>query len=138
MNLKVKMSAFNVKTLLGVGIPYVVFFFTPIAWSIVGIGVLLCADLFTGIRAAKARGEEIRSKPMGRTVGKMLYYGLAIIISRVMELAFIPWLPVAQLTAGYIAIVEFKSNMENIGELTGTDIWTRIKEVIESSLGRKQ
>jgi hypothetical protein len=55
-----------------------------------------------------------------------------------MELAFIPWLPVAQLTAGYIAIVEFKSNMENIGELTGTDIWNRIKEVIESSFGRKQ
>jgi hypothetical protein len=58
----------------------------------------------------------------------MIFYCLAIILSRVMEVSFISWLPIAQLTAGYIAVVEFKSNMENIAEITGIDIWNFLKD----------
>jgi len=132
-----RISAFDASTLLKIGIPYVLFFFAPITWSIVGIGVLVFADVFTGIAAAKARGERIHSKGMSRTVGKMLYYTIAIVLSRVMELAFISWLPVAQLTSGYIAIVEFKSNMENIAQVTGVDVWNHLKDRFEESFGRK-
>lgn len=132
-----KISAFDATTLLKIGIPYVFFFFAPITWSIVGIGVLVFADVFTGIAAAKKRGERIHSKGMSRTVGKMLYYTIAIVLSRVMELAFISWLPVAQLTSGYIAIVEFKSNMENIAQVTGVDVWNHLKDRFEESFGRK-
>jgi hypothetical protein len=129
-------TAFSWATLMKLGIPYVVFFFTPIAWSLVGIGVLVFADVFTGIRAAKKRGDRIHSRTMGRTISKMIFYTLAILLSRVMELAFIPWLPIAQLTSGYIAVVEFKSNMENIGEITNTDIWNHLKEKIEQTFKR--
>jgi len=132
-----RISAFDATTLLKIGIPYVFFFFAPITWSIVGIGVLVFADVFTGISAAKKRGERIRSKGMSRTVGKMLYYTIAIVLSRVMELAFISWLPVAQLTSGYIAIVEFKSNLENIAQVTGVDVWNHLKDRFEESFGRK-
>lgn len=132
-----KLSAFDPTTLLKLGIPYVFFFFAPITWSIVGIGVLVFADLFTGIRAAKKRGERIHSKGMSRTVAKMLYYTIAIVLSRVMELVFIPWLPIAQLTSGYIAIVEFKSNMENISQVTGVDVWNHLKVKFEDTFGRE-
>lgn len=132
-----KFSAFNWATVCKVGAPYVFFFFAPITWSIIGIGVLVFADVFTGISAAKKRGERIHSKGMSRTVGKMLYYTIAIVLSRVMELAFIPWLPVAQLTAGYVAVVEFKSNMENIAQITGVDVWNHLKDRFEGTFGRK-
>ena len=131
------MRTFELSTLIKIGLPYVFFFFAPITWSIVGIGVLVFADVFTGIAAAKKRNERIHSKGMSRTVGKMLYYTIAIILSRVMEMAFISWLPVAQLTSGYIAVVEFKSNMENIAQVTGVDVWNHLKYKFESSFGRK-
>jgi len=132
-----KLKAFELGTLLKLGLPYVFFFFAPITWSIVGIGVLVFADVFTGIAAAKKRGERIHSKGMSRTIGKMLYYTIAIVLSRVMELTFISWLPIAQLTSGYISVVEFKSNLENIAQVTGVDVWNHLKEKFEDNFGRK-
>lgn len=132
-----RLKAFEIGTIIKLGLPYVFFFFAPITWSIVGIGVLVFADVFTGIASAKSRGERIHSKGMSRTVGKMLYYTIAIVLSRVMELAFISWLPIAQLTSGYIAVVEFKSNLENIAQVTGVDVWNHLKDKFEEQFGRK-
>lgn len=125
------MKAFEVSTILKLGIPYIVFFFAPITAAIIGLGVLILADVITGCKAAKMRGEEIRSNRMARTISKIIFYSIAIILSRVMEVAFMDWMPVAQITAGYIAIVEFKSNMENIGSITGVDVWKHIMTKIE-------
>lgn len=131
-----RLKAFEIGTIIKLGLPYAFFFFTPITWSIIGIGVLVFADVFTGIRAAKKRGERIHSKGMSRTVGKMLYYTIAIVLSRVMELVFTPWLPIAQLTSGYIAVVEFKSNLENIAQVTGVDVWNHLKDKFDDQFGR--
>jgi len=129
-------TAFSLSTIIKLGIPYVIFFFSPIGWTLVSIGVLVFSDVFTGIKAAKKRGDRIHSRTMSRTVSKIIFYTVAILLSRVMELAFIPWLPVAQLTSGYIAVVEFKSNMENISEVTGLDLWNHLKEKIENTFKR--
>ena len=120
-------QAFKLSTLLKLGVPYVVFFFAPISAALIGIGVLIFADVITGVKAASKRGESIHSRKLSVTVNKMIFYAIAIILARVMEVSFIPWLPIAQLTAGYIAVVEFKSNIENIGEITNTDIWKHLK-----------
>ena len=125
------MRAFEVGTIVKLGVPYLVFFFTPITAAIVGLGVLIFADVITGCRAAKLRGEEIRSNRLARTVSKIIFYSIAIILSRVMEVSFMEWIPVAKLTAGYIAVVEFKSNMENIASITGVDIWKHLMTKIE-------
>ena len=114
------------------GLPYLAFFFTPIAPCLIGVGVLLFADVLTGIRAAKKRLETISSSKLSMTVNKIVFYALAIILSRLMETVFIDWLPLARLTAGYIAVVEFKSNIENIGEITEVDIWNYLKEKLTS------
>jgi phage-related holin len=125
------MRAFELSTLLKLGVPYIVFFFAPITASLIGLGVLIFADVITGCKAAKVRGEEIRSNRMARTVSKIIFYSIAIILSRVMEVAFIDFIPLAQMTAGYIAIVEFKSNMENIASITGVDVWKHLMKKIE-------
>ena len=121
-------AGFNPSMLLKIAVPYIVFFFAPIWAALVGIGVLIFADVLTGTKAAHKRGEKIHSRKLSVTVNKMIFYAIAIVLSRVMEVAFIDWLPIAQLTAGYIAVVEFKSNMENIAEITGTDIWVYLKD----------
>ena len=125
------MKAFELSTILKLGIPYIVFFFAPITAAIVGLAVLIFADVITGCRAAQLRGEEIRSNRMARTVSKIIFYSVAIILSRVMEVSFMDWMPVAKLTAGYIAIVEFKSNLENIASITGVDIWKHLMTKME-------
>tara|TARA_R110002167_G_scaffold60972_3_gene171919 strand:- start:434 stop:829 length:396 start_codon:yes stop_codon:yes gene_type:complete len=125
------MKAFKLSTLITLGIPYIVFFFAPITAALAGLGVLIFADVITGCKAAKVRGEEIQSNRMARTVSKIIFYSIAIILSRVMEVVFIDFIPVAQITAGYIAIVEFKSNIENIGSITGVDIWKHLMKKIE-------
>ena len=125
------MKAFELSTLLKLGIPYIVFFFAPITAAIIGLTVLIFADVITGCKAAQVRGEEIRSNRMARTVSKIIFYSVAIMLSRLMEVAFIDFMPVAKLTAGYIAIVEFKSNLENIAVITGVDIWKHLMTKIE-------
>ena len=125
------MKAFEIGTIVKLGVPYLVFFFAPITAAMVGLAVLIFADVITGCKAAKVRGEEIRSNRLARTVSKIIFYSIAIILSRVMEVSFMDWMPVAKLTAGYIAIVEFKSNMENIATITGVDIWKHLMTKIE-------
>jgi len=66
------MRAFEVGTIVKLGVPYLVFFFAPITAAIMGLGVLIFADVLTGCRAAKLRGEEIRSNRMARTVSKII------------------------------------------------------------------
>lgn len=104
-------------------IPYLAFFFSPIYLILFTTGFLVATDLLTGIFAAKKRGEAVDSKKMARSISKIIFYFIAIILSRIMEITFINGLPLANITAGYIALVEFKSNFENIGTITGLDIW---------------
>ena len=125
------MKAFEFSTILKLGVPYIVLFFAPITAAIIGLAVLIFFDVITGCRAAQLRGEEIRSNRLARTVSKIIFYSIAIILSRVMEVSFMDWMPVAKLTAGYIAIVEFKSNMENIASITGVDVWKHLITKIE-------
>jgi phage-related holin len=112
-----------IKSKLLLLVPYLAFFFSPIALILFTTGFLVATDLFTGIFAAKKRGENIDSKKMARSISKIIFYFVAIILSRLMEIAFFPQIPIANITAGYIALVEFKSNIENISTITGLDIW---------------
>lgn len=114
------------KKYLALLIPYLTFFFSPILLILFTTGALVMTDLFTGVYAAKKRGEVIHSKKMARSVSKIIFYFIAIILSRLMEIAFFPSIPIANITAGYIALIEFKSNIENISTITGLDIWKAI------------
>jgi hypothetical protein len=114
---------------------YVLAFIFPTVPFLVLIGVLLFADILTGIaKDAKKRGltffQAMHSKKLGNTVTKMVMYSLAILLSQAMKQVF-GYIPFMQIVGGYICLVEFKSNMENIGEITGIDIWNAIKDKID-------
>ena len=95
--------------------------------------VLVVADLYTGINAAKHRKEDIESWGLRRTVQKFVLYAMAVLLARGMEYVF--GLPqVVYVVAFYICVTEFLSNLENIGEVTGTNITGEIRRFLMSKI----
>lgn len=111
---------------------YLSFFFAPINPLLFTVIVLTASDTITGIIASRKRGDKIDSRKMERTISKMVLFSIAICISHLMEIRFFDWLPVTNIVAGYIAVTEFKSNMENISSYAGIDIWKTFLEKIQS------
>lgn len=99
---------------------------------------LVFADFITGIRAAVKRGERLSSKGFRRTVEKILLYFIAILASEGMRQVFMPSVPVAYMTALAIAVTEFKSNIENVEQVTGVQIWATIKEALKAPFLKKK
>lgn len=108
-------------------------FFAPIHNTLIGIGFLIVADMITGIYAARKRGEVIHSKKMGATVTKTILYFLGIILARTMQNLFLDETGdgIVKATAGIFAVIEFKSNLENISAATGIDLIGKLKQFIE-------
>ena len=125
-------KTFSLETMICIGIPFLIAFFSPISAMLIGTGFFIIADTFTGIWAALKRGDKIHSRSMARTVTKMIMYSLAVILAQLLQLYFFSWIPMASITAGYIALVEFYSNMENIGYITNIDILSYLKDKIDT------
>lgn len=105
-------------------------FLLPSGPFILMVTVLTFADLYTGTRAAKKRGEKIVSSGLRRTIEKLFLYSLAILTAEGMKVVFLPMVPMTYITAFAICITEFKSNIENIEAVTGVQIWTFLKDKI--------
>lgn len=107
-------------------------FLVPVGHFLLFTIALVVCDLFTGVWAAKTRKEEIHSRGFKRSVLKISLYFVAILLSRGMKVVFLPDLDVdiAYVVAGIISLTEFKSNLENIHVVTGTNIWSLIADHI--------
>lgn len=107
---------------------------TPILPSLLWLGFFVAIDLLTGLLKARRAGEPITSKKLSRTVSKLLLYFAAIICSHILDTQFLKTgvLPatIAQLVSGFIAVVEFKSIIENVSLLTGVDILKFLKSKV--------
>lgn len=101
-------------------------FFAPVHALICVVFALILLDLVTGIWAAMRRGEKIKSAGIRRTVSKLFVYELAIVIGFLLQYMLKDFIPVANLVAGVIALVESKSLFENLGTIYGEDIFRSI------------
>jgi uncharacterized YccA/Bax inhibitor family protein len=105
----------------------------PIHPIILSVGVLIFADVFFGIWAARKRGEKITSKRMSDSVVKMLVYQTVLITGFLVETHLISGaVPVVKLAAGYIGMVELKSLLENSSAILGRDIFKEIIAALAS------
>jgi hypothetical protein len=96
----------------------------PIHAVIISVGLLVIADLVTGIWAATKRSEKIKSAALRRTVSKMVIYQIAVITGFLLEQNLLAELvPVTKIIGGIIGLVEFKSILENANVITGTDLF---------------
>lgn len=97
--------------------------FAPIKSALVVVMLLVAVDLWSGIWAAKKRGDKITSTGLKRTVVKLLVYEGVITLTYLVEHFLTgPFLPLVNIMAGYIGITELKSVLENIEEVTGIDV----------------
>ena len=99
----------------------------PIQAVLISAGVMIFADLFTGMLAARKKGEKISSAAMRRTISKILIYETAIICGFLLETYLLSSLiPVSKLVAGVIGLVEFKSILENCNAVLGQNIFETV------------
>lgn len=115
-------------------IQYIIFFFSPITTLLVAVGTMVVFDFFTGVFAAKRRGEKIVSGGFYRTFVKFTLYTIGILATRLLEVFFKEQIkvPFSSLLAGFIFVIEYKSVMENISKATGVNVWEFVKDKIAS------
>lgn len=130
--LKINVAAAG-KSVLVALVGYVVGFFVPIFPFIVVLTGLLIADLYTGTKAARHRKEVINADGYRRTAVKWSLYMVGILATHGVELVFLKDKlsgVLVYMTAFYFAYVELRSNLENIGEVTGADVWQNVKSFL--------
>lgn len=105
------------------------------AWPpFAAVCVLVVIDMRTGRQAARHRGEEINSKGMRRSVGKIASYFYLMLAAFIMDKIFLSGLPIGEpllyMASILCAAVEFKSISENVQTVTGVNLWSKVKERI--------
>jgi len=96
----------------------------PIKAALLTVGFLIFLDLVTGIWAALKRAESLQSAALRRTVSKMIIYQMAVISAFLIEHYILAeTLPMTKVVAGFIALVELKSILENSNTILGTDVF---------------
>ena len=96
--------------------------FAPIQSVLLTTGVMIFADLITGLMAAYKRSEPITSSGFRRTLVKMFVYEAALMLAFLAEHYLSDILPFVKLASGMIALVELKSIYENLNSFSGSDL----------------
>lgn len=90
-------------------------------------GVLIFADLITGIWAATKRKEPVTSKGISRTLAKIFLYEAALALSYLVHQYMTgDILPADKLVAGLIGIIELRSILENMNAINGTPVFAAV------------
>jgi phage-related holin len=126
MNLKLKLLplpdfAMKVFTALAV-------FIAPIKSIMIAVSILIVADAITGIWASQKKGEPFSSRKFFASITKLLIYLFLIMVSQIVELHLISQIPFVQLSVYFIVFYEFSSFLENVGVITGHDVFAFFKE----------
>jgi hypothetical protein len=105
---------------------------------LVAMGVLIFIDLATGIyKTIRTEGmRNITAAGLRKTADKMVLYPLGIVAAYILEINWMPELPVMRISTAWFAITEVKSVLENAGSILGIDawaaIWPRIKAYFDN------
>lgn len=89
-------------------------------------------DLITGIAKALSLVEPITSKKMRLTLAKFVFYSFAVYAGFQVDITLISKtaLVLSKMVGGFIMLIEFKSNVENVSIITGTDLWVLMKDKV--------
>lgn len=107
-------------------------YFLPIVEMLLVMLTFLLIDTITGIWAAIKQHQKIESHKLRKTVYKIIWYTLAVVLSWVLEKTFsLTWSNLANLVCGFITFVELKSILENLTRITNEPIFTKILKIIK-------
>lgn len=95
------------------------------------IGLLIAIDFFLGSWVSLKKGETFSSKKMSNTVTKAIIYHLFIISAFLIEKFIITQLPLLEISAGFIALIELTSISESAFYLTGINFFASLKKLLK-------
>lgn len=108
--------------------------FTPIKAALLTVLVLVIVDLVTGVIAAYKRNEKITSAELRRSLSKIVIYEVTLCLAYLSEHYLISdEIPVMKLVSGMVGLVELKSILENLNEISGENLLKAIVEKLGSS-----
>lgn len=121
------------KEILGKTLLVILAALAPIHAVLITAGVLVFADMVTGIWASIKKGIPFKSAHLRRTISKMLIYHIAIISAFLLETYLLQdFIPITKIVGGVIGLVEFTSIMENANTITGTNVFKLILQRLGS------
>jgi hypothetical protein len=97
-------------------------FFVPIKGFLLFVIAVTFADMVTGIKAARKKGQKINSRGLYRTSEKIAVYFVGIMIFEGAKNTFSLPVPITYMVAFLIATVELYSISENIKRITGVNL----------------
>lgn len=124
-------------------IAVVLAFLAPIQAVLISITIFVIVDMITGMIAAHKRGETISSKKMRDSIGKMISYWLFILLAHLLD-GMIEWDSfmlsnefMVNIASGLIGLTEFKSCIENLDSIAGTNFFKSIKKFLAQNKNTK-
>lgn len=95
--------------------------------------LLIVVDFITGAYAALKLKAPIKSKRIGHTISKFFIYNLVIISAYFLEKHIVNEVPFLKIIAGFIAITEIKSILENYNKIYGVNPFKALMNVIKQT-----
>jgi hypothetical protein len=87
------------------------------------VGFFVSMDTIAAMTAAFKNGEPITSRKFRAIFPKFIIYGVAVLVSHVIQRQFFPDFPATKIIAGYIVYSELLSIDENIEKITGQSMF---------------
>jgi|GEM_PF-3269736 len=93
--------------------------------------ILIVIDLITGIIASIKQSIPFQWSKIFNTFNKLIIYCLILLAAWVIESKIIPSIPFMRLVAGFLALTELRSILENFKNIFGIDAWDYIRAAIK-------
>ena len=116
------MESKTLKATFAIIAAFVTNYMIPTEPFIASLMTLIGVDWFTGIKAAKKRGEIITSTGLRKSVIKFRDYTLAVICAQLLQTVWLQNIPMTKMVSLYIALTEFQSILENLSVMRGKEI----------------
>lgn len=105
----------------------------PLNGVIITVALLIVVDFITGSYASYVNKKPIEGKRIGHTVSKFFIYNLVIISAYFLEKEIVSEVPFLKVIAGFIAIAEIKSILENYNKIYGVNPFKALINIFKHS-----
>ncbi|CAL2058731.1 phage holin family protein [Tenacibaculum sp. 190524A05c] len=103
---------------------------SPLNGVLTTIMFLIVVDFITGAYASLKAGISLKSEKIGNTISKFFIYNLVIISAYFLEKHIVNEVPFLKIIAGFIAITEIKSILENYNKIYGVNPFKVLKGLL--------
>lgn len=104
---------------------------SPVNGVMVTMVFLIVVDFITGSYASIKNKIPIRSSRIGHTISKFFIYNLVILAAFFLEKHIVHEVPFLKIIAGFIAITEIKSILENFNNIYGVNPFKALINLIK-------